>query len=270
MVRTFIMLLLFPLCLSFPKVGFGKFSMLSYEQLRDTQPAYADWVLETRFREGSAGATLKGWLRAERGKRKEAVSKAPLIANVVGSSSDKPNKFGYNSWKKVWLASTGRSWPRLCAYSDCKNIPTLGGHVYMKGERQMPFIVPICKSCNLSPSRDYNKRYSAPTRHVAVALPAPTGDMVDGKGYFSKRKTRKDKGSKVQAVGAGPGRVYKGNAKRTVGKAVKKRGGTTAMMKTTRTKKGNKIVTKEFGRLADGTPFTCTITDNISPHDDDS
>ncbi|GMH55747.1 hypothetical protein TrLO_g4503 [Triparma laevis f. longispina] len=244
MVRTFVMLLLFPLCLSFPKVGFGKFSMLSYEQLRDTQPAYAEWVLETRFRKGSAGTTLKDWLRAERGRRKGGASKAPLIANVVGSSSDKPKKFGYSTWKDVWLASTGRSWPRLCAYSDCKNIPNLGGHVYMKGERQMPFIVPICKSCNLSPSRDYNKGYSAPTRHVAVALPAPTGDMVDGKGYFSKRKTRKD----MQAGGAGPCRLHKGKAKRA----------------------GNKIVTREFGRLADGTPITVTTTDYVSPHDDDS
>ncbi|GMH51893.1 hypothetical protein TrLO_g14640 [Triparma laevis f. longispina] len=41
-------------------VGFSKFSMLSYEQLHDTQPAYADWVLRTRFESGSAGTTTKG------------------------------------------------------------------------------------------------------------------------------------------------------------------------------------------------------------------
>ncbi|GMI62186.1 hypothetical protein ScalyP_jg9285 [Parmales sp. scaly parma] len=214
--HTFLVFL-FPFCLAFPNVGFGKFSTLTYEQLRETQPSYANWVLRTRFKEGSRGAALKDWLRTGREQRKQAaMPKAPLIANVVGSSSDKPYKFGYSSWKDVWLASTGRSWPRLCAYFDCKNHPTLGGHVYMKGSRQEPFIVPICKSCNSSPSRDYYKGYSAPTRHVAVALPALTGDMVDGKGFFAKRKTR----------------------------------GAKATMKTTRTKKGNKIVTKKFGRLA--------------------
>lgn len=52
------MLLIFLFCLSYPIVGFSKFSMLSYEQLHDTQPAYADWVLRTRFESGSVGAML--------------------------------------------------------------------------------------------------------------------------------------------------------------------------------------------------------------------
>lgn len=79
---------------------------------------------------------------------------------------------------------------------------------------------------------------------MAVALPALTADMVDGKGYFAKRKTREERGTgrKGQAGGTGPGRVSKEKAKRAVGKAIITKGRyyKKNTMKITTTENGNK------------------------------
>ncbi len=51
------------------------------------------------------------------------------------------------SWKQHWLNFSGKRWPNKCSVKNCKNRPTLGGHIInpnVSGER----IVPMCDSCN--------------------------------------------------------------------------------------------------------------------------
>jgi len=177
-------------------VGFGKFSGLTHGEVIDTQLSYCAWVKRTSFESNSSAARLKSWLLTVKTQKKKqrpqtpGTMHGPKIANVVGSSTDKPSSFGYSSWKEAWIASARRPWPSLCAYTDCDSRPILGGHIYVLGSRQKPHIVPMCLSCNCKRSRDYDGRYKGSSRHVAVDLGSPTSGMVDGKGYFAKRKTR--------------------------------------------------------------------------------
>ena len=67
--------------------------------------------------------------------------------NMEGSSSD---KIANMSSIKYWEHATGMG-RRCCAYSDCNEEATTGGHLWIKkhsGRKKGVWIAPICKKCN--------------------------------------------------------------------------------------------------------------------------
>lgn len=67
------------------------------------------------------------------------------------------------TWKQHWLNYSGKAWPASCSVNGCSNPATLGGHITnpsVDGEK----IVPMCASCNSSPSA-FNLK-------VGVSLPS--------------------------------------------------------------------------------------------------
>ncbi|GMI19261.1 hypothetical protein TeGR_g4330 [Tetraparma gracilis] len=193
--------------MALPKVGFGKHSQLSYSALKKQQPAYCSWVLAQSFPSGSPQARLQAHLRgAPRGASPPLPRSSsprrpnpPLIANVVGSSAQTAKEYlGLGSWKEVWVKSTHKPWPRLCAYSGCRNPPAVGGHVYIKNQKSGYFIVPICTSCNLSGKRDWRRGETAWTR-TRSTLVGPVSEIsdtktlwTDGETFWDARRTRED------------------------------------------------------------------------------
>ena len=66
---------------------------------------------------------------------------------MEGSSSD---KIANMSSIKYWEHATGMG-RRCCAYSDCNEEATTGGHLWIKkhsGRKKGVWIAPICKKCN--------------------------------------------------------------------------------------------------------------------------
>ena len=136
------------------KVGFGKYSGDSYQDVWEKDPGYIQWVARTPSGK-SAHLKFQSWIRRKAagldgdesmgGGQAILFDSAVKAANVVASSSDGDRNYG--SLKNFWMARTGDRWPTTCCYSGCKNSPTLGGHVWIKGEKE-PQIVPICGSCN--------------------------------------------------------------------------------------------------------------------------
>ena len=136
------------------KVGFGKHSDDSYQDVWETDPDYVQWVERTRSRT-PAHSNFQSWIKRKAAGLDEDESmgggQAILFdsgveaANVVASSSDGDRNYG--SLRNFWLARTGCRWPKTCSYNGCKNPPTLGGHVWVKRQEE-PQIVPICGSCN--------------------------------------------------------------------------------------------------------------------------
>ena len=136
------------------KVGFGKHSDDSYQDVWEQDQDYVQWVERTRSRQ-PALLKFQTWIKRKAAELDEDESmgggQAILFdseveaANVVASSSDSDRNYG--SLRNFWLARTGCRWPKTCSYSGCKNPPTLGGHVWVKCQEE-PQIVPICGSCN--------------------------------------------------------------------------------------------------------------------------
>ena len=85
------------------------------------------------------------------------LDKEDKVANVNGSSAQSGN------WKKYWCEHTGKSWPSKCCIHSCGNKPTVGGHVYINGEKgnQFYFILPICQSCNKDPNMNYGAGWAS-------------------------------------------------------------------------------------------------------------
>jgi hypothetical protein len=54
-----------------------------------------------------------------------------------------------SSAKAEWLANSGRSkWPQRCSIKGCGLPPTVGGHVYLNGDTQTFWLIPICDHHN--------------------------------------------------------------------------------------------------------------------------
>ena len=89
------------------------------------------------------------------------------ISHVVGSGQQKPNP--QPSWKKFWLAHSGKQWPDTCRIYNCGNpinttaTPGVGAHIYIKKQGlQQNFILPTCNSCNQDHRYFYGNGYCSP------------------------------------------------------------------------------------------------------------
>jgi len=159
------------------KVGFGKHSDDSYQDVWETDPDYVQWVERTRSRT-PAHSNFQSWIKRKAAGLDEDESmgggQAILFdsgveaANVVASSSDGDRNYG--SLRNFWLARTGCRWPKTCSYNGCKNPPTLGGHVWVKRQEE-PQIVPICGSCNSR--RDRGLQSSSTLCRTTYSRPTP-------------------------------------------------------------------------------------------------
>ena len=73
------------------------------------------------------------------------------MCNVVGSSVDTTYV-----WSKFWGNYTGRDFSKeKCGIKGCGSKAKMGRHMWVKGEREFCFILPICRFHNNSHSLDY-------------------------------------------------------------------------------------------------------------------
>jgi hypothetical protein len=75
--------------------------------------------------------------------------KSNVMATVKNLHGTRGKSCKCSTWKRHWLICSGASWPKYCINRDCRNPPTLGGHVKKVDiDDNDHYIIPICASCN--------------------------------------------------------------------------------------------------------------------------
>ena len=97
------------------------------------------------------------------------------VRNVPGTGDQRPQ--GRNvSWKKHYVRSGERQWPRNCCISNCKERADGGGHVHVKGHRSGVYIVPMC-------DKKHNTAQNMEWLRVKQGTAALRVDNVDENGW---------------------------------------------------------------------------------------